>query len=141
LVRCRFGIRNFSVSGFVPYHLSQMFGSSSLCSKKPFFWSYQGVFGRAFGRPRLIVWVGDGFAATALGSFREQFEVQALNRFCCLQWSVLSDAAFVLEAGDFMASGAAEVANPLLAPPPSNRIVHEGRISVCGGLCFFSVTR
>src|SRR5260370_344760 len=48
LVRCRFGMRSFSVST-LSLPLSQMLGSASLCSKKPF-WSYHGCLAGPSGK-------------------------------------------------------------------------------------------
>src|SRR5437667_9206724 len=52
---------------------------------------------------------------TLFRSFREQGEIQPLDRFAAFNGQLRADAAFVLEAGNFMATGAAEMANPLLA--------------------------
>src|SRR6266852_3455003 len=96
-----------------------------------------GVFGRAFGQTRFVICISDRFAAAALGDIGEQSEIQALDWFAAFDGQLGADAAFFLEAGDFMASGAAEVTNPLLAFIFQIWIVLEGGIGVGGRLLLF----
>ena len=90
-----------------------------------------GQFGGALGQTRETVWIRDGFMAAALGGFREECEVQTLNRFAALDSQFRTDAAFIFEAGNFMAAGAAEMLDPFLACVFQIGIVHERRIGVC----------
>ena len=61
----------------------------------------------------------------ALGVFGEQREVQALDGLAAFVGEFGADAAFVFEAGDFVAAGAAVVLHQLLALGLELRIVHE----------------
>src|SRR5216684_4551647 len=103
----------------------------------PAFLVVPGLFGGAFGQTRAIVGIGDWFAAAALGDIGEQSKVQALDGFAAFDGEFGANAAFVLEAGDFVATGAAKVADPLLPFRFQTRIVHERCIGVGGGLLFF----
>src|SRR5713226_7202673 len=96
-----------------------------------------GLFGGAFGQTRAIVGIGDWFAAAALGDIGEQSKVQALDGFAAFDGEFGANAAFVLEAGDFVATGAAEVSHPLLAFRFQIRIVHERGVGVGGRLLLF----
>ncbi len=44
-----------------------------------------GLLGGAFGEPREIVGIGDGFAASALRGFGEQSEIEALDRLAAFR--------------------------------------------------------
>src|SRR3989475_1414498 len=97
------------------------------------------LFGGAFGQTRSIVRIFDGLGifAAALGNIREQRKIQALDWFAAFDGELGANAAFVFQAGDFMASGTAEVANPLLAFVFQIRVVHERRIGIGGRLLLF----
>src|SRR2546427_2166059 len=97
------------------------------------------LFGGAFGQTRYIVRIFDGLGifAAALGNVREQCKIQALDWFAAFDGELGANAAFVFQAGDFMASGTAEVANPLLAFVFQIRVVHERRIGIGGRLLLF----
>src|SRR3989441_3060183 len=97
------------------------------------------LFGGAFGQTRSIVRIFDGLGifAAALGNIREQCKIQALDWFAAFDGELGANAAFVFQAGDFMASGTAEVANPLLAFVFQIRVVHERRIGIGGRLLLF----
>src|SRR5258707_1179204 len=84
-----------------------------------------------------IVGIGDGLAAAALGGFGQQSEIEAFDGFAALGGQLRADAAFVFEARNFVAAGAAEMANPLLAFVLELGIVHEGSIRVRGRLLLF----
>src|SRR6266852_5112074 len=73
------------------------------------------LLGGAFGKTRQIVGIGDRFTAAALGNFGEQSEIQTLDWLAAFDGQFRSNAAFLLEAGNFVATSAAEVTNPLLA--------------------------
>ena len=90
-----------------------MLGSASLCSKNPL-WSYQGSFRRTVGQARQIFRVLDrlGVFAAALRGFGEQREVEALDRLAAFEGQFGADAAFIFEAGNFVAAGAAVSAGP-----------------------------
>ncbi len=75
--------------------------------------------------------------AAALGDFREQREIQPLDWFAAFGGQLGTDAAFIFKAGNFVASEATEVANPLFAFRPQIRIVHERGVSVGGRLLLF----
>src|SRR5438552_359462 len=96
-----------------------------------------GLLGRTFRQARKIVWIRNWLDAAALGNFREQCEIQTLDWLAALDGQLGADAAFFLEAGNFMATGAAEMANPLLAFVFQIWIVHEGGIRVRGRLLLF----
>src|SRR5438445_2234288 len=96
-----------------------------------------GLLGGTFRQARKIVWIRNWLDVAALGNFREQCEIQTLDWFAALDGQLRADAAFFLEAGNFMATGAAEMANPLLAFVFQIRIVHEGGIRVRGRLLLF----
>ncbi len=81
--------------------------------------------------------VGDRFVAAALGDIGEQREIQALDGFAAFDGQLRANATFILKAGNFMASSAAEVANPLFALVFQIRIVHERSIGVGGLLLLF----
>ena len=79
--------------------------------------------------------------ATALGDFGEKREIEALDRLAAFERQFGADAAFIFEAGDFMASSAAEMTHPLLAFRFQLRIIHEGSVGIGGWLLvFFCVT-
>ncbi len=63
----------------------------------------------------------------ALGVFGEEREIEALDRLAAFVGELGSDAAFVLEAGDFMASGAAIELHQGFALGLEAGIVHERR--------------
>ena len=84
-----------------------------------------GFLGRAFRQASDVVGIGDGLLAAALCDFREQSEIKAFNRFAAFECKLGADAPFLFEAGDFMTSGATEVANPLPAFVLQLGIVHE----------------
>ena len=97
-----------------------------MCSKKPF---------RSYQEPR-----GDLFAVghdAALGVFGEQREIQALDGLAAFVGEFGADAAFVFEAGDFMAAGAAVELHQRLALGLELGIVHEiGGRRNCASACF-----
>src|SRR5215472_15716518 len=85
---------------------------------------------RPFRQTREVFRVGDGLFAAALGNFGEQREVQALDGLAAFGGQFGADAAFVFEAGNFMAAGTAKELNPLLAFRLEIRIIHEGSVGV-----------
>src|SRR6266571_2397849 len=101
------------------------------------FLAVPGLSGGTFGKTRAVVRIGDRFAAAALSNFGKQCEIQTLDWFAAFDGELGADAAFFLKAGNFMASGTAEVANPLFAFVFQIRIFHEGGIGI-GGRSLFS---
>ena len=94
------------------------------------------LFGRAFGQPRQVFRIGDrlGLLAAALRNFGEQSEIQTLDRLAAFVGQLGADAAFILEARNLMAAGAAVMTNPLLAFFLQLGIVHEGSCGIGGRL-------
>ena len=84
---------------------SKTAGSVSLVSKKPF---------RSYHAPRPETFLAVGENAE-LGVFGEKREIQALDGLAAFVRQFRADAAFVFEAGNFMASGAAVVLDQFLA--------------------------
>src|SRR5208283_5101298 len=78
--------------------------------------------------------------AATLRGLGEEGEVETLNRLAALESQLGSDAAFFLQAGDLMATEAAEVTNPLLALILQRRVVHERGVGISAGflplLCY-----
>ena len=95
-----------------------------------------GLLGRAFGQTREVLGVLDGLIAAALGDFRKQREIEALDRLAALGRQFRTDAALVLEPGKLMAAKAPKEANPLLALLLELRVVHERGVRVVGGTLF-----
>jgi hypothetical protein len=82
--------------------------------------------GGAVGQPLLDLRVADGFAGAGLGGMGEERKVQTLDGLRAFDGELGADAAFVLEAGDLMATGAAKVPDPPLALGFQLRVIHEG---------------
>src|ERR1700687_2093739 len=95
------------------------------------------LFGWAFRKAREIVRIGDGLDAASLRSFGQQCKIQSLDWFAAFRGQLRADAPFVFQARNFVAAGAAKVANPLLAVVLQLGIIHEGSIRVGGRLLFF----
>ena len=91
-----------------------------------------GFLRRTVGQARQIFFVLDrlGVFAAALRDFGEQREVETLDRLAAFVRQFGADAAFVFEAGDLVASRAAEMPHPLLAFVFQRRIIHERRIRI-----------
>src|SRR6202008_1195933 len=96
-----------------------------------------GLLGGAFRESGEIVGIGDGFFAAALGGFGEQRKIQALDWLAPLGGKFGADAAFVFQAGNFMTTGAAKVANPLLTFVLQLGIIKEGSIGIRGRILLF----
>src|SRR5579859_2344344 len=86
---------------------------------------------RAFGKAREIVGVRDGFVAAALRGLREKSKVQTLDWLTAFRGKLRADAAFLLEASDFVTARAAKEANPLFTLFLELGIVHECGIGIC----------
>ncbi len=83
--------------------------------------------------------VGNRFCilTAALRGLGEEGEVETLQRLAALESQLGSDAAFIFQAGDLMATHAAEVTNPLLAFILQLGVVHERGVGVSAGLLLF----
>src|SRR6185312_4696775 len=94
--------------------------------------------GGAFGQARQVFGIGDRFGvfAAALRHIGEERKIQTLDGLAAFIRQLGADAAFILEARNFMASGAAVVSNPRLALFLQRGIVHVGSLGV-GGRLFF----
>ena len=88
------------------------------------------IFCGTVGQARKIFLIFDGLGvfAAALGYRGEQSEVETLDGLAAFVGEFGADAAFVFEAGDFVAPGAAEVTNPFLAFSLERGIIHERSI-------------
>src|SRR5208337_32746 len=80
--------------------------------------------------------VGNRFCilTAALRGFSEEGKVETLQWLAALESQLGSDAAFILQARDLMATHAAEVTNPLLALILQPGVVHEGGVGISAGL-------
>ena len=103
-------------------------GLSHLVFEEPFV-VVPRAFGWAIRQTRQVFLVCNRLTATK-GSFGEQRKVETLDRLAAFDREVGSDAAFILEAGDFMATCAAKVAYPLLTFLLQLRIIHVGSVGV-----------
>jgi len=65
-----------------------------------------------------------------LRGFGEQCEIEALDGFAPFGGQLGADAPFVFQTRNFMAAGAAEVANPFFAFVFELGVVHERSIAV-----------
>src|SRR5262249_14300047 len=89
-----------------------------------------GFFGRAFRQTREVFRICDRLFVTPLRNIGKQREVEAFDRLAAFVSEFGANAAFVLEAGDLMTTGAGLMANPLLAFILQFGIVHEGSVGV-----------
>ena len=74
--------------------------------------------------------MGSAFSPPRCEGTREQGEIETLDRLAAFEGELGADAAFVFDTGDFVATGASEVVNPLLALFFQIRIVHKSRIGI-----------
>ena len=83
---------------------------------------------------RIEPWAAFAFLSVrqnaALGVFGEEREIETLDRLRAFVRQLGADAAFVFEAADFVAAGAAVVTDQLFALGSLCGIVHETRIGV-----------
>src|SRR5215831_18073694 len=73
------------------------------------------LFGRAFGQASEIFGVLNRFFAAALRDFREQREIEALDRLAALGRQLGANAALFFETRNLMAAGTPEMLNPAFA--------------------------
>src|SRR6202044_607104 len=77
-----------------------------------------------------------GIFAAALRYSRKQSEIETLDRLAAFVSELGADAAFILHAGNLVASTAAKVTDPLLAFVFQLGVIHERGIRVGRWLLF-----